>query len=60
MAGRWTWRAFADSISVVPAPIVPMWLLLAVPATIVLANVIAALPGRSAARTRPATILHVE
>jgi putative ABC transport system permease protein len=60
MAGRWTWWAFATGIAVVPAPIVAGWILLAVPLTIILANAIAVLPGRSAARTRPAAILRVE
>jgi putative ABC transport system permease protein len=60
MAGRWAWWAFASDIAVVPAPVVGGWIVLAVPLTIVLANAIAALPGRSAARTRPAAILRVE
>ena len=60
MAGRWTWWAFAQGIAVVPAPIVPTWILLIVPASILLGNAVAALPGRSAARTRPAAILRVE
>jgi putative ABC transport system permease protein len=60
MAGRWAWWAFAQGIAVVPAPIVPVWVLVTVPAAILLGNAIAALPGRSAARTRPAAILRVE
>jgi hypothetical protein len=60
MAGRWTWWAFAQGIAVVPAPIVPVWILVTIPAAILLGNAIAALPARSAARTRPAAILRVE
>jgi putative ABC transport system permease protein len=60
-AGRWAWRSFADGIAVIPAPVIdPLWVLLAVPVTILLANAIAVLPGRSAARTRPAIVLRAE
>jgi hypothetical protein len=34
--------------------------MLAVPATLLVANVIAAWPGWTAARIRPATVLHAE
>jgi hypothetical protein len=71
-ASRWAWGSLLElsrdgghggirwGIAVIPAPIVPAWILLAVPAAILLGNVIAALPGRSAARTRSAAILRVE
>jgi hypothetical protein len=39
---------------------VPVWMLVTIPAAILLGNAIAALPARSAARTRPAAILRVE
>jgi predicted lysophospholipase L1 biosynthesis ABC-type transport system permease subunit len=45
IAGRWTWWAFAQGIAVVPAPIVPAWILLAIPAAILLGNVIEHCPG---------------
>ena len=60
--GRWGWRLFADQLRVVPDPVVPLLaiLLVAVPAALVLANVVAALPGRTAARMRPALVLRSE
>lgn len=59
--GRWAWLWYADQIGVVPrAEIATAATLLVVPAALVLANVIAALPGRAAARLRPAVILRTE
>jgi ABC-type lipoprotein release transport system permease subunit len=59
--GRWGWRLFAGQLRVVPDPVVPLLaVLVAVPAAIVLANVVAALPGRTAARTQPAPLLRSE
>lgn len=57
-AGRWAWRVFADQRGVGPEPIAPI--ALAIPGTILLANLIAALPGRAVARTRPAAVLNTE
>ena len=62
IAGRWAWAVFATAAGVsaqatVALPVV----LLAVPAvTLLLANLIAAFPGRVAARLRPATVLRTE
>ena len=61
LAGRWAWVEFADSAGVasqadVPVPVV----LLAVPATLLLANLIAAGPGWTAARIPAATVLRSE
>jgi ABC-type lipoprotein release transport system permease subunit len=59
--GRWTWRIFADQLGVLSVPIVPLLAIaLAVPIALFLANLIAALPGRSAARTRAAQVLRSE
>lgn len=56
--GRAVWRWFAGGLDVsAPAKTPWMWLVVALVATVVLANVVAAIPGRSAARTRPAVIL---
>jgi ABC-type lipoprotein release transport system permease subunit len=60
-AGRWAWAVFAGSAGVagdasVPAPL----LLLAVPAVLLAAVLIAAGPGWAAAQTRPAAILRAE
>jgi FtsX-like permease family len=59
--GRWSWRFFADQLGVLPDPIVPVVaILVAIPSGLLLANLIAALPGRSAARTRAAQVLRSE
>ncbi|MCU1462951.1 MAG: hypothetical protein JWO37_3026 [Acidimicrobiales bacterium] len=56
--GRQLWILFARSIDSVPQPTVPLMsvVLIAVGA-VVLANLVAAVPGRSAARTPAATVL---
>ena len=61
LVGRVAWRAFADQLGVVDEPRVA-WLpiMLLVPAVLLLANLIAAFPARSAARTRPAIVLRSE
>ena len=59
--GRWLWKLFAYQIHVVPAPSVPAWpvVFIAVGA-LVLANLVAAIPGRIAARTPTALLLRAE
>jgi ABC-type lipoprotein release transport system permease subunit len=59
--GRWLWDLFAQDINAVPAPTVPVLqvVLLALGA-LVLANVVAAVPGWLAARTSTALILRAE
>ena len=60
-AGRWAWRQFAGQLGIVPEPVVPaLAVLTVVPATLVVANLLAALPGRAAATTRPAIVLRSE
>jgi predicted lysophospholipase L1 biosynthesis ABC-type transport system permease subunit len=61
LAGRWAWVVFAGSAGVagqanVPVPLV----LLAIPVTLLLANLIAAAPGWTAARVPAATVLRGE
>jgi hypothetical protein len=59
--GRFLWLAFAHELSAVPAPVVPAGsIVLAALAALVLANLVAALPGRAAARTPAAIVLRVE
>ena len=61
VAGRWTWAAFADAAGVATSATIDVPLmLLVIPATVVLANLIAAWPGRAAARLRPAGLLRTE
>jgi hypothetical protein len=60
-AGRWAWALFAASAGVEPEADVPVALvLLIIPVTLILANLIAAVPGWTAARIRPALILRSE
>ncbi len=60
LAGRWAWILFASQVAIVPAPVISPLTLLAIPAVLVLANVIAAIPARAAGRTKPAEVLRTE
>jgi ABC-type lipoprotein release transport system permease subunit len=60
-AGRWVWAVFAGRLGVPPRPVTPVLAVtLLVPTTIVLANLVAAVPARLAARTQPAPALRTE
>ncbi len=60
-AGRWTWTLVTNRLGLPPDPVVPVSLLLVVvPLSLVIANVIAAFPGFVASRTRPALVLRSE
>jgi putative ABC transport system permease protein len=60
-AGQAIWRAFAVSLGVVPAPVVHAWPLAAIAAGVLItANVLAAIPALSAARSRPGRVLRTE
>lgn len=57
-AGRQLWDVFARAIYAVPEPTVPAGLVvLIVLGTLVLANVVAAIPGRAATRTPAAGLM---
>jgi hypothetical protein len=59
--GRWLWTLFARQIYAVPHPTVPVLsVILVAVGALVFANVVAALPGRSAARTATAALLRAE
>jgi ABC-type antimicrobial peptide transport system permease subunit len=59
--GRWAWIVFARSIGIVPAPEVPILvLLLLLPGTVIVANLVAVVPGELAARLRPGRALRAE
>ena len=59
--GRQLWVLFARSIYAVPEPAVPvLGVALVVLATFIFANLVAVLPGRSAANTPTATVLRTE
>ena len=61
VAGRALWTLFAHELHVVPRPTVPgLTILVVAGAALVLANVVAALPGRQAARTPAALVLSTE
>jgi ABC-type antimicrobial peptide transport system permease subunit len=60
-AGRTAWDVFADRLGVPPQPVTPVLAVgVLVPLLLVLANVVAAVPGRVAARMRPAAALRAE
>jgi hypothetical protein len=59
--GRYLWDLFAGQIGVVPEPSVPVrTVVLVVLGALVAANLVAALPGRAAARTPAAALLRAE
>jgi hypothetical protein len=61
VVGRWLWTLFARNIDAVPDPIVSVTSVLVVGlSAVVLANVVAAFPGRIAARTSTAQVLRGE
>jgi hypothetical protein len=61
IAGRLAWSAFAGQLGVPPASVLPIALiLLAIPAGILAANLVAAVPARIAARTPAAVVLRSE
>jgi predicted lysophospholipase L1 biosynthesis ABC-type transport system permease subunit len=61
VAGTAVWRMVADDIGVVSVPEIPIALLIGIAAaTLVLANLIAAVPAWVAARTQPARVLRSE
>jgi FtsX-like permease family/MacB-like periplasmic core domain len=59
--GRWLWELFAHNIDVVPSPSVPaLSIFLIVLGALVFANLVAAVPGFVAARTKTAPLLRAE
>jgi predicted lysophospholipase L1 biosynthesis ABC-type transport system permease subunit len=63
LCGRVAWRLFAGQLGIQPVVVLPVILVPVVPvvpAALVLAVAVAAVPGESAARTRPAEILRSE
>jgi ABC-type antimicrobial peptide transport system permease subunit len=60
-AGRWAWRTFAGSLGVAPVTVVPVLLLAAGGAALIVAgNLLGSVPASVAARTAPASILRAE
>jgi hypothetical protein len=61
ICGRLAWRAFSGGLGTLPVVALPVaTLAVLVPAALVLSAAVAALPGESAARARPARILRSE
>jgi FtsX-like permease family len=61
LAGRWAWMLFAGSTGVPGDPVVSAPVLLAIiPVTLLMAALVAAIPGRLAARVRPGAALRAE
>jgi hypothetical protein len=60
IVGSVSWRAVADSIGVDPTAALTAWVLVAVPGAVALVNLVASIPARVAARTRPAVALRAE
>jgi hypothetical protein len=59
--GRWLWTLFAEGISALPDPTVPaLSMVLIALGALCFANLVAAVPGRIAARTPAALALHSE
>jgi ABC-type antimicrobial peptide transport system permease subunit len=59
--GRWVWIVFAHQLGIIARPAIPLlaFVVLAA-AALVVANLVAILPGRAAARVRPALVLRSE
>ena len=60
IVGRQLWIVFARNINAVPQPSVPTSLLLVAVGALILANLVAAIPARNAARTPAAFVLRTE
>jgi hypothetical protein len=59
--GRWLWTLFVRQIYAVPEPTVPVGSVVLVSlCTLILVNLVAALPGHAAARTPAALALRTE
>ena len=59
-AGRWAWLLVNAGLGSAAGPVTPVLVLVAVPITVLAANLVAALPARAAAATRPAVVLRSE
>ena len=60
-AGRWAWILVNQGLHSLAGPVTPtLAVLLVIPATVLVANLVAALPARAAAATRPAVVLRSE
>ena len=61
VVGRIAWRVVADELGISPDPTWPvLGVVLLIPAVLIAVNLVAAVPARRAARTRPAVVLRSE
>jgi ABC-type lipoprotein release transport system permease subunit len=60
LCGRLAWRLFTGQLGILPVIVLPTTLVLLIPAALLLAVAVAAVPADSAARARPAEILRSE
>ncbi|MEY2477555.1 MAG: putative transport system permease protein [Actinomycetota bacterium] len=61
MLGRLAWRALGEQLGIVPDPATPsLALVIALPSSVLLANLIAVIPGMLASRVAPAVALRAE
>ena len=61
IGARLAWQLFASNLGVVPDTLSPVAaMLILIPAALLVANLIAAYPGRAAARVQPARVLRTE
>jgi ABC-type lipoprotein release transport system permease subunit len=61
MSGRLTWHVFSSRLGVVPDAVVPLFaVLMAIPAAIIVANLLAVIPGRIASRLKAASVMRSE
>ncbi len=55
------WRAFAFNVGVVPDPVVDLWVIVGLAATVLMGALVLAIgPALAAARARPARLLRAE
>lgn len=55
--GRWAWRLVASEVSAASPPVMEWWVIAVIPAALLVANAVAAVPGWLAGRVRPAVAL---
>jgi ABC-type antimicrobial peptide transport system permease subunit len=61
VAGRLSWRWVANSTPLLyVGPVAALAIIIAIPAALILANILAAYPARRAAGVRPAEVLRTE
>ena len=58
--GRWIWQTFANDLGLSAGLVVPVVTIVGIAAAALLANLIAAMPARTAARTKAAIVLRRE